>query len=338
MATVVSSNLVTSLSPSPDATQSFYHRELLDRAKYAEYYGRWADNVPLSSKSGKVVIMRRYAHLAVATSPLSEGTPPAGKTPSLTDYQATLYQYGDFIALSDFADFTGIDDYQRHWVGLLGEQAGYTMDAVDRDVVAAGTSVIYSNGTARNQVVSIIDENDLDRTIRALANNGAQKLLAGSAGGTTEGSYPTMAAYPAVTLPDVLFDLQNLNNFKWASDYKGASEGEVARYKQLAFFESPDPSSLGAGGKKFANAGGSSTAVKNTAGTVDVYTIIVFGKYGFTKVPLNAASTKLIRKALGTSGAADPLDQIQTMGWKQTSARLITNQSWLYRIECAASL
>jgi len=220
---------------------------------------------------------------------------------------------------------------------LLGEQAGYTIDAVDRDVVTAGTNVIYSNGSARNAVVSIIDENDLDRAIRTLANVGAQKLLGGSQA-TAEGIYPTMAAYPAVTLPDVMFDLQNLNNFKWASEYKGAVEGEVARYKQIAFFEAPDVSSLGAGGKKFASGGGSSTAVKNTAGTVDVYTIMLFGKHGFTKVPLDAASLKMIRKSLGSAGTADPLDQVQTMGWKETSARLITNQNWLVRIECAASL
>lgn len=338
MATVVSTNLGTSLSPSPDATQSFYHRELLDRAKYMEHYGRWADNVSLESKKGKTVIMRRYAHLAMALSPLAEGVPPSGKTPTLEDYQATLKQFGDFIALSDYADFTGIDDYQRHWVGLLGEQAGYTMDAVDRDVVTAGTSVIYSNGTARNQVVSIIDENDLDRAIRQLSNNGAMKLLSGSQGSTTVGTSPTMAAYPAVVLPNVCFDLQNLNGFKWASEYRGAIEGEVGRYKQIAFFESSDPSSLGAGGKKFAGAGGSSSAVQNTASVVDVHTIMIFGKHGFTRVPLNAATTKVIRKSLGSAGSADPLDQTQTMGWKNTSARLITNQNWIMRIECAVSL
>lgn len=338
MGTVVSSNLVTSISPSPDATQSFYVRELLLRAKYQELYGRFADTVSLPSKRGKVVIMRRYAHLAIALSPLAEGVPPSGKTPTLTDFQATLNQFGDFIALSDYADNTGIDDYQRHWSGLLGEQAGYTMDAVDRDVVTAGTSVVYSNGAARNAIISIVDENDLDRAIRTLSNNGAEKLLSGNAGSTTVGSTPIMAAYPAITLPDVMFDLQNLDNFKWASDYKGAADGEVARYKQIAFFESPDPSSLNAGGKKFAGSGGSSTAVKNTAGTADVYTIMVVGKHGFTRVPLNSGSTKMYRKPLGSAGSGDPIDQIQTMGWKNTSARLRTNENWLVRIECGASL
>jgi N4-gp56 family major capsid protein len=338
MSAVVSGDVQTSISPALSVTDSFYVKELLTRAEYSQYYARWAASSGMKSKNGRTIMMRRYSHLAMALSPLSEGIPPAGKTPTLTDYQATLKQFGDFIALTDFADMTGIDDYQRHWAGLLGDQAGYTMDAVDRDVVTAGTTIVYSNGAGRTSVTSIIDENDLDRAIRSLSEAGAQKLLGGNSGSTTIGSSPIMAAYPAVTLPAVLFDLQNLKDFKWASDYRGAVEGEVARYKQIAFFESPDPSSLGAGGKKFAGGGGSSTAVKNTAGTVDVYTIMVFGKNGFTVVPLNGASTKMYRKGLGSAGSADPLDQIQTMGWKNTSARLITNQNWLLRIECAASL
>lgn len=337
MGTVRSSDLVTTTS-SIDPTQSFYSRELLLRAKYNEYYGRWADVVNLPTKRGKTAIMRRYAHLAMALSPLAEGVPPSGKTPTLTDYSATLYQFGDFIALSDYADMTGIDDYQRHWAGLLGEQAGYTMDAVDRDVAIAGTTVIYSNGAARTDVLAIVDENDLDRAIRTLANEAAQKPLGGNQGSTTVGTTPIMAAYPAVTLPDVLFDLQNLQGFKWASEYRGGVEGEVGRYKQLAFFEAPDPSGLNAGGKKYAGGGASSALVKNTASVADVYTILIFGKHGFTRVPLNSGSTKMYRKALGSAGSSDPIDQIQTMGWKNTSARLITNQDWLCRIECAASL
>lgn len=336
---VRAASLVTSTS-SIDPTQSFYHREALLRAKYADNYGKWADTVQLPAKRGKTIIMRRWAHLAVALSPLTEGVPPTGKTPTLTDYSAAVYQFGDFIALSDYADETGVDDYQRHWAGLLGEQAGYSIDAVNRDVATAGTTIVYSNGAARTDVTTVIDGNDLDRAMRTLANNGAQTILGGNGGSDTVNSYPTMPAYPAVTLPDVLFTLQNISGFKWASDYKGAIEGEIGRYKQIAFFLSPDPDSLTAGGKKFIDAGGTASSyVKSTGGTsADVYTIMLFGKHGFTTVPLNAGSTKMYRKELGSAGSADPIDQVMTMGWKNNSARLRTNESWLCRIEVAAEL
>ena len=338
MPTVASSNLVTTLAPSPDATQAFYMKDALVRAKYQEHYARWADSAELKEKSGKIAIMRRWLHLAMALSPLAEGVPPTGKVPSPVDFQAAVQQFGDYIVLSDYADMTGIDDYVRHWNGLLGEQAGYTEDAINRDVATAGTSVIYSNGAARNAVLSIVDENDLDRVIRTLSAAGAEKSLAGNSGSSTVGSTPIMPAYPAVTLPDVTFDLQNLQGFKWASDYRGSAEGEIGRYKQIAFFESPDPSSLGAGGKKFVNSGGASVLVQNTAGVADVFTIMVFGKHGFTRIPLSGNSMKMYHKGLGTSGALDPLDQIQTLGWKLSSARLRTNESFLMRVECAASI
>lgn len=338
MATVVTSNLTTDLSSPPDVTQAYFEKKLLTRALYREYYGKWATMVDLPANAGKNIIMRRYTHLAIALSPLTESQPPAGKTPSLDDFQAALAQHGDFIALSDIAQWTQKDPILQHWTMLLGEQEGYSLDAVDRDTATAGSTVIYSNGTARTDINTIVDANDLDRAIRQLSNNGAEKLLGGNQSNTTENSYPTMAAYPAVTLPDVLFDLQNIEKFKWASEYRGASEGEMGRYKQIAFFESPDPSSLGAGGKKFASGGATSSAVKNTSGTVDVYTIMLYGKNYLTKVRLNGKSSQFFAKPLGSAGTADPLNQVATIGWKTITARVRTNENWGCRIECGATL
>ena len=338
MSTVSSSNLVTSLSSPPDVTQAYFSKKLLTRAKYRNYHARWAASSEIPSKEGKTIIMRRYAHLALALSPLTEGVPPTGKVPTLTDFQATLQQHGDFIALTDYAQWTQKDPILQHWTMLLGEQEGYSVDAVDRDTAVAGTTVVYSNGAARTSVNTIVDFNDLDRAIRTLTNNGAEKMVGGNKGSQNENTYPTLPAYPAITLPDVLFDLQNIAGFKWASEYQGATEGEAGRYKQLAFFDAPDPSSINAGAKKFGGGGASSTLVKNTTGTADVYTILIFGLNGFTKVPLMGKTSSFYAKPLGSAGTADPLEQIATLGWKEIGARLRTNENWLCRIECAASL
>lgn len=338
MAVVKTSNLVTDLSSPPDVTQAYFSKKLLTRAKYRNQHSRFAASSELPSKEGKTIIMRRYLHLALALSPLAEGTPPGGKTPTLDDYQATLYQHGDFIALSDYAEYTQKDPVMQHWTMLLGEQEGYTIDAVDRDTAVAGTNVIYANGSARTDLNEIVDFNDLDRAIRVLSDAGAETMVGGNQENMTENSYPTMPAYAAITTPKVLFDLQNVTGFKWASEYRGAMEGEMGRYNQLAFFSAPDPSSLGAGGKVYLSGGASSTAVNNTAGTANVYTILIFGQNGFTKVPLVGKTSAFYAKPLGSAGTADPLEQVATMGWKTTSARLRTNESWLCRIETCVSL
>jgi N4-gp56 family major capsid protein len=339
MAVVGSAQVVTDLSSPPDVTQAYYSKRALTRAQYKNYHARFAASTQeIPSMSGKTIIMRRWLHLALALSPLTEAVPPTGKTPSLDDYQATLVQHGDFIALSDYAQWTMKDPLVQYFSALLGEQEGYTIDAIDRDTAIAGTNVIYSNGSARNTITEIPDFNDLDRAIRVMADAGAETMVGGNQSNTTVNSYPTMPAYPAITAPSVMFDIQNIDGYKWASDYRGAQEGEVGRYKQLAFFQAPDPSSLGAGAKVFLSGGGSSTAVKNTAGTVNVYTILIFGENGFTKVPLTSKTSAFISKPVGSAGSADPLDQVGTLGWKTIGARLRTNENWLCRIECAASL
>lgn len=337
MATVRSADVVTDLSSPPDVTQAYFSKKLLERAKYKNLHARWAASSEIPSKEGKTIIMRRYLHLALALSPLTEGLPPAGKTPSLDDYQATLVQHGDFIALSDYAQWTQKDPVLQHWTMLLGEQEGYTIDAVDRDTAVAGTTVVYANGAARTSVSEIVDFNDLDRASRTLRNNGAVKMLGASTSNSTENSYPVGAAYPAITAPDVMFDVQNINGFKYSWEYKGPSD-EAGRYKDIAFYEAPDPSALNAGAKIYLGGGATSSLVKNTSGTADVYTILIFGENFFTKVPLSGKTSSFISKPLGSAGTADPLDQVATIGWKTIGARLRTNESWGCRIECGASL
>ena len=112
----------------------------------------------------------------------------------------------------------------------------------------------------------------------------------------------------------------------------------MGRYKNLVFFVAPDPDGLGAGAKVFTSSGATSSVVANTSGTADVYTILAFGEEYFTQVPLDGESTGTIMKKVGSAGTADPLNQVGTVGWKNTSTRLRTNENWGGRIECAVSL
>lgn len=342
MGTVGTSNLTTSLTSSPDVTQTYFRKVLLTRAMYRNYYARWADAIELPQGEGRNVIVRRYAHLAMALSALTESVPPSGKTPTLTDFQANLAQQGDFIALSDLARWTQKDPVLNHFTMLLGEQAGYTMDAVNRDVAVAGTTVVYTNGTARTDITSPFDGNDLDRIERTLMANGAEYTIGGTDGSGEQGVYSQMPGWACLTHPYVLFTLQNLGGgskkFRWPSEYKGKNEGEMGRYGMLGLYIAPDPSGLGAGAKIFSSGGGASTAVRNTSGTVDVYTLMCFGKHGFSEVSLNGKNTTYHVKGVGTSGVYDPLDQVGTTGWKSIATRLRTNENWLVRAEGAAEL
>lgn len=336
--------LVSSTSPASDlvsepaVTQAHFDTKMLIRAKQKNHHGRWAATRDLPANEGKTIMMRRYLHLALALSPLTEGVSPAGKVPDLDDYQTSLVQHGDFIALTDLARWTRKDPVLNEYTMLLGDQEGMTIDCVDRDTAIGTTNGFYTNGSQRSDVTQIVHFAALDRVIRGLQDAGAETILSGNMSNSTQNSYPIAPAYPGITRPAVMFDLGNIDGFKHAWEYKGAVEGEAGRYKELAFFPAADVSSLGAGAKVYTGTGGSSTTVKNSAGTVDVYTILFFAQNGFTKVPLSGKSSSFIAKPLGSAGTADPLDQISTLGWKTIGARVRTNELWLARLDTAVSL
>ena len=338
MATVVSANTVTDLAVNPDATQTHFSRKLLTRAKYYDYFGRWAEDIPLPMNEGLNVIVRRWLHLAMALSPLTEGVPPGGKTPALDDFSATLAQYGDFIAASDFMRWTEIDPALNDWVSLLGEQAGYTIDTINRNTADAGTNVQFSNGTARTQVTAIVNGNFYDRAQTTLMANGAEMPIGGGASSTGVGTAPTLPGYPCVIHPFTYRTVKNLAGFINPAQNARMPEGCVGNLGMIYFYVSPDPSSVSAGSRVRTGAGGTSTTVRNTAGTVDVYEDIFFSRRGFNNVKLSGKSLMNYVKPVGSAGALDPLEQVGTIGWKATKTQLITNQSWVLRAEHATEL
>lgn len=337
----ISNNFNTSLTTENQA-QLYFHRRTLARARYRNHHGKWASSpFQLPSMSGRTIMVRRWNHLPLATTALTEGVAPAGQTPSHSDVEARLVQHGDFVSLTDYVTFSAQNDLLREFTDLLGDQEGYTIDAVDRDTATAGTNVVYSNGSARSQVNSIISSAVLDRAIRTLLDEAAEPLVSGTQPGSmpvNANVFPTMPAYPAVISPSILFDLQNLPDFKFPSQYPGAMPDEVGRYRQLAFFCAPDPSSLGGGAKVFLGAGAASTTVKNTGGNADVHVIMIFAQGGFMKVPTTMTTSAFYAKPFGSAGTADPLDQIATLGWKTNTLRMRANENWLCRIETAVSL
>lgn len=81
---------------SSDATQSFFDTLLLIRGVYELIHQVPVFQKNLSRRSGKTMIWRRYESLALATTALTEGENPAGRTKSKTDVAATIAPFGDF--------------------------------------------------------------------------------------------------------------------------------------------------------------------------------------------------------------------------------------------------
>lgn len=329
---------VTNLSVVPPGVQAYYDRNLLSRAQPNDIHGRFGQKRPVPKNGGNQIKFRRYSQLAAATTALVEGVTPTGSSLSVTDIVSTLQQYGDFVTLTDMVSMTNQDPVVTEATDVLGDQAGTTIDVVRRDVLVAGSNVAYASGVAnRLALVNKITGPDLDKAIRFLKGQNAKYMKEGMIAPTDKvGTGAVRKAFIGLVHPDVEYDLEQITGYRAVSDYgsqEGVIEDEIGAYKNIRFVSSTNA-------KIWANATTATTAgYKATgAGTNDVYATLIIAAEAYGLSPLSGEAMNTYVKPLGSAGAADPLNQRSTVGWKATTITTILNQAWMIRIESLASV
>jgi hypothetical protein len=73
------------------------------------------------------------------------------------------------------------------------------------------------------------------------------------------------------------------------------------------------------------------------AGGIAVYSTVFFGMDYFGKVDISGLTTDSIFHDVGSAGAADPLNQRWTQGWKTTFAAKILNEAYAVVVEHAVA-
>jgi len=314
--------------------QAFYDRNTLERAQPMLIHDKFGQKRPIPKGQGLAIKFRRYEAFTVATTPLTEGTTPAGQDMTKTDVTLTLAQYGDFTKLTDMVIETNLDPMVTEATDVLGEQMGLTLDTIYRNVLITGTSLRRANAVAaRNLIITKIEENDLEAVERALRSNNAKRFTNLIKASTSVGTYGIRPAYWAIVHTDTIKDLEALTGYKSVAEYAnqtGVMESEEGSFRGIRFVSTTNA-------KIWADLGG--TAVTNglkytTANTAcDVYGTLVFGMDAYGVCPLTSLTSKSIVKAVGSAGADDPLNQYGTVGWKATTVCGILNNSFMYRIE-----
>lgn len=317
------------------AVSQTYDRTLLTRAIPFLAHDKFGQRRPLPKGGSKNIKFRRYSALAVATTPLAEGVTPNGSQLAITDVTATVNQYGNFVTVSDMVKLTNVEPVLVEAAEVLGEQAGQSLDQIYRDILVAGTNVLYANGAARTSVNTILSAAVLDKAIRTMNNNLARmhtKLVKATDGYNTN---PIRPAFWAIIHPDVAYTLDGITGFISVEKYASqgpVQEGEIGAYKNIRFVMSTFAKIWAGGGAT----GG--TSVKETSTLADVYATMVFGQDGYGISELKGEGLKNIIKALGSGGTQDPLDQRATSGWKAITVAKILNDAFMARIESAASV
>lgn len=297
-----------------------YDRTLLENAQPALVHDQFAQIRNIPRNGGKTIEFRKYDEFGKALTPLTEGVTPDGQTLNVTKLEATVKQYGGYVALSDLLELTAIDNNIVEASQLLGNQAGKTLDTVSREVLNAGTNVQYADGQVKSRAALTKDHKltvtAVKKAVRFLKKQNAKKIN---------------GYYYAIIHPDCSYDLREDDRFIDAVKYKNPEriyQGEIGEIEGVRFIETTEA-------KIWAKAGAEDAGNDNQK--IDVYSTLIFGAnaYGTTTVEGNGLET--IIKQLGSSGSADPLNQRATVGWKALKATEILSQPYMIRIESAST-
>ena len=308
-AATVQTTLLEGLAPE---NKTFYDMNLIKEAQANLVHDQFGQKRPIPKNGGKKIEFRKFASLPKATTPLTEGVTPDGKSLNVTAIEAEVAQYGDYITQSDVLELTALDNTIVEATTVLGNQAGLTLDTITRNVLQSGTYVYYApkgDGTA------VTSRANLDATCKLTVAT-IKKVAALLKGNNTP---KINGDYICIIHPYVAYDI--MNDPEWIDAHKYTTSeniynGEIGKIAGVRFVES--------------------TEAKVYEGGVFGCLMLGANAYGVTEIEGGGLQT--IIKQKGSAGTADPLDQRSSIGWKAIKTAEILVQPYIYRIECKSEL
>ena len=287
--------------------KTFYDMTLLDEAQAALVHDQFAQKRPIPKNGGKTIEFRKFASLPKATTPLTEGVTPDGKSLNVTAITATVAQYGDYITQSDVLELTSIDNTIVEATKILGRQAGLTLDTVTRNVLQSGTNVTYCPKGDGSEVTS---RAALDATCQ-LTVKVVQQVVAKLKGQNA----PTInGKYVAIIHPYVAYSL--MRDPEWIDAHKYAQPdnlftGEIGEIAGVRFVETTEAKVYDGG----------------------VFGTLIMGANAYGVTEITGGGLQTIIKQKGSAGTADPLDQRSSIGWKAIKTAELLIPNYLVRVE-----
>ena len=311
-ANVVQTTLSSGLSAE---MKTFYDMTLIDEASANLVHAQFGQKRPIPKNGGKTIEFRKFAPLAKAITPLTEGVTPDGKSLSVSTITATVSQYGDYITQSDVLELTALDNTILEATKLLGRQAGVTLDTVVRNVMQSGTNVTYCPKIGADGAETAVNSRSaLDNTCQ-LTVKVLQQVVAKLRGQNA----PTInGKYVAIIHPYAAYDL--MRDPEWIDAHKYTNvgnlyEGEIGEIAGIRFVQTTEAKIYSGG----------------------VFGTLVFGDGAYGVTEITGGGLQTIVKQKGSAGTADPLDQRSSVGWKAIKTAKILIPDYLLRVESCSS-
>ena len=314
----------------------------------------------IQSHSGSFTIKwRRIDNLTPTTSALSELTGalslPArspGSILAVTDTTAVLLKFGDFIVMTEETDLINFNGQTDKVMEVLGIQSGRSLNRLQRNELEDNGTIVRPNQVATDAEIGDRITVDLLRyAINQLDRNDAYKFTEMSTGSQNVGTSPMLPAYFLLCHSDVAADISLLNGFKSVETYAGQLATKPGEFGAITLAGSAVRCIATSEGTIDAGTGADGSAgVRITTAKVDVYSTVIMGQYYHGAASLDVNLIKEIYRAgdelpgiqvithgRGTSGIADALNDLGSMGWKFWHVPKILNSVWGLTIRSAAS-
>lgn len=286
------------------------------------YFDQVADVKPTNqAMPGSSVIFTQITDLNVASTALNESVDVDAVALADGNVTVTLAEYGNAVITTAKLRGTSYLPVDETVANVVGFNAGISIDTVARDVLKAGSNVIYATGgatdpTARNTVEpgDIITAHDVRKVVAQLVG----------ANVATFGGY-----YAGWIHPDVALDLrEETGAAAWRDPHTYSQpgeiwNGEIGEFEKVRFQVTPRA-------PLFADAGSSTTLT-------DVYRTMIAGRQALAKAYSQVDGNGALPRTMPTP-VVDHLRRFLGVGWYWLGGYAIFRQAALRAIESSSSI
>lgn len=304
----------------PPAVRDYYDRLLLMTVYPQLNYTRFAQHRKIPEKDGDTAVFRRYNRLSTVPIPLSDGVTPPGALLDQNTIKARVSWYGNYVIFTDQVEMVVEDRILNESSRLLAENMGETIDELTRDVLAATSSVLGCANGSNGQTPTEMTKADTDAAVVTLLGNNAKMISEVMKGSNMFDTAIVRPAFMAFTHTDLIDDLEAVANFVSESNYSQqgkAMDGEWGATGNIRWFYS--------------------SIASKSAATPAVYDNIIVSREAYGVVHLGSEQGEFYVEPLGSAGAADPLHQRGSVGWKLPFVSRIFNDALLLNLQCTHS-
>lgn len=269
----------------------------------------------LPQHSGSIARLRRMDKAPTATVPL-DGSAVAPIQLDALDIDAKMDFYGQVFAINEQVVIQNQDPVLNNYTKMAGIALRETEDELIRNVLSATATVINCANGSGGDVPTALSEKDIKIAISTLESNDANTIADSIELSDKYGSAPVSNAYFVYSHPNLIADLEGMNNFKTKVFY--AQEGKALRSEWGALSNS-----------RWLLSTKASVTANASLLNKKVYNNIMVGTESYAVIEQDGYRASLIYR---DGMLNDTLAQNATLAWKTAMVARILNDAWILNL------